>query len=147
MHERSDHMSIYLEYLDFILGIIGFLITIGTLRTAISVKKHVIQNAEQQSFRQQNTEIISRISGYINSINEDKIYSTDNNRSFQPELSQFLIDLKTQFTFLSKNSRKPIESLHRLLNKSDLTSNDWNRIAELLITLRNMLKKEDFYHG
>ena len=140
-------MPEWLQYIDFSLGLIGFVITLLTLGTALSVKKQILQNAEYQIFKKEIRGVIGKIEGYINSINEDKIYSSDNNRSFKPELSQFLINLKTQFTFLSKDSQKVINVLHKKLESPNLTNNDWNTIAEQLITLKNMLQKEVLFHG
>ncbi len=140
-------MPEWLQYIDFSLGLIGFVITLCTLGTALSVKKQIIQRAEYRAFKQNLPIITGQIQGYIDSINEDAIYSSDSTRNFNASLSQFLIDLRTKFTFLSKASQKTINSVHKKLENPNLTDSDWNAIAEQLISLRNAIGKESQIHG
>lgn len=140
-------MPFWIQCIDVGAGLIGFIITLITLLTTCSVKKQIIHNAEREIFKQEVAGVIGKVDGFINSINEDKIYVPDNNRSFKPALSQFLTDVKTRFTFLSKDSAKLLAVLHKKLDNPNLTENDWGIIAEQLIALKNTLQKEALYHG
>ena len=136
-------MPEYIEWIGFFATIIGLIISIGTLVTSLSVKRQVQQKFERGSFQNNKRNIIDKIDGFVGSINQDYIYKSDSDKTFQPALSQFLVALDTDFTFLSKRTKKVITSLHKKINNPNISQNDWRKIAEDLIALRNSLKKEN----
>ena len=62
------------------------------------------QQFERSVLRNDIRKIQSQIEGFINSINQDYIFKSDNDRTFRPTLSQFLTELNTNFSFLSRKS-------------------------------------------
>lgn len=135
-------MPIELQYFDFGLSVIGFIITLWTLGTSLSVKKQLQQKFEQTSFQSSQQDILFQIEGFINSINEDHIYKTDNDKTFRPALSQFLMDIETRFTFLSRTTKNKIKSIRKKLHDPNPTTDTWTSIASDLIALKNYLNKE-----
>lgn len=136
-------MPLWLQYIDFAIGILSFFITIFTLKTAYRVKKQLIHNAELGDFRENIENILQQIQGYIASINDDGL----SDEIFNSTLIQFLTDLQTRYTFLSRNTKHLMGTLNKLLNKPSLSPNDWHDIANYLIKLKNYLKKERVIYG
>lgn len=135
-----------LVWIDFIMSVIGFFITIATLKTARSVKKRLLQKAEYTTFQHELRGILDQIQGFLDSINIDHIYKTDRSSSFQWSISQFLTDLESRFSFLNKKSIKHISKLQQMIIKSKSADSEWLSIARELIILKNLLSKEDAYH-
>lgn len=77
-YERSDFMSIELQYISFVITILSFFISVFTLINTQSVKKQIIQKTEIALFKAEIPEKIEKIEGFINSIKEDEIYKFDN---------------------------------------------------------------------
>lgn len=137
-------MPLYIEWIGFGATLISLFISIWTLITSLSVKKQVQQKFERNSLKSDILKIQSKIDGFVNSINQDYIFKSDNDRTFKPNLSQFLTGLSTDYTFLTHKSRRIINSLQKTLNNPNLTNDDWGKVANELITLKNNLKKESF---
>lgn len=144
IQRRNPIVPLWIEYIDFFIGIIGFFLTIVTLLTARNVKQRIIHNAEYEQFRKNIDDITGKLEGFINSIAVNKIYEKD--KHFKYAISQFLTDIKTTYTFLSKKNLHIIQHLQNDLQIQDLSFNDWNNIVDKLISLKNALKKEDIYH-
>lgn len=140
-------MPDYLVWIDFFISVIGFFITIATLITTHSVKRRILQKAEYTAFQQELRQILDQIQGFLNSINIDHIYKTDRSSNFQWLLSQFLTDLQSRFSFLNRRSVKRISKIQQMVVKSQNTDDEWLSIAKELIVLKNLLGKEDAYHG
>lgn len=146
-YERSDFMSIELQYISFVITILSFFISVFTLINTQSVKKQIIQKTEIALFKAEIPEKIEKIEGFINSIKEDEIYKFDNEQKFKNSLSLFLIDIKSRYTFIPKRSVKDIKNLLKSLNKSNLSEHQWNNLAKQLVILKNTLSKESAYYG
>lgn len=137
-------MPLYIEWIGFGATIISLFISIGTLITSLTVKKQVQQKFERNSLRNDILKIQNMLEGFVNSINQDYIFKSDNDRTFRPNLSQFLTELSTDFTFLKHKSRRIINYLQKTLNNPNLSNEDWGNVANKLIALKNNLKKESF---
>lgn len=135
-------MPLELQWIDFIVGIVGLLLTIGTLVTSLNLKKQLVKRAEIESFRNKRQEILDKIDGFINSINEDKIFIKDNKKTFDSKLLQFIVEIKSSYTFLSNNSIKKANNIYNLLNKLILYNEDWRVVATELVALKSYLQKE-----
>lgn len=135
-------MPLELQWIDFIVGIFGLLLTIGTLVTSLNLKKQLVKRAEIESFRNKRQEILDKIDGFINSINEDKIFTKDNKKTFDSKLLQFIVEIKSSYTFLSNNSIKKAKNIYNLLNKPILYDGDWRAVATELVALKSYLQKE-----
>lgn len=135
-------IPLWIQWIDIIIGIIGFLLTIGTLLTSLNLKKHLVKRAEIESFRNRKQNILYQIDGFVNSINEDKIFAKDNKKVFETKLLQFIVEIRTSYTFLSNNSIKKTKHLYNLLNKPILYDGDWKTIATELVALKSYLQKE-----
>lgn len=135
-------MPLCIEWIGFVATIISLLISFFTLRTSLTVKKQVRQQFERSALRNDIRKIQNQIEGFINSINQDYIFKSDNDRTFRPKLSQFLTELNTNFSFLSHKSMKIINKLQKALYNTHLSNEDWSKIANNLIALKNSLKKE-----
>lgn len=137
----------WVQCVDFVIGVVGFIITLITLKTAYSVRKQLIHNAELSDFRNSADDIIQRIDGYIASINEDKLYISDNDLTLKPTIIQFMVDIQTRFCFLSKSTQKPLKKILHQMNNPNMLPSDWNNIANQLIKLKNFIRKEYAYYG
>ena len=135
-------MPIWLDYISFLIGVGGLLLTFRTFLNTRDFRKMLVQREERIELTKEMHALLSKIDAYINSINEDKIYVRDNDRTFRPSLSQFLTDLLTRFSFLSAPTQKKIKSLQKTIHNPNLTADEWNHIANELIVIKNHLKKE-----
>lgn len=138
-YKGSNTMPTELQFIDFAIGIVGLILTIGTLATSLNLKKHLVKRVEIESFRNKKQDILNKIDGYINSINEDKIFSNDDKQTFRAILTQFAIEIQSSYTFLSKNSKQKLKSVHDLLNKYPIY---WENVASELVALKSYLQKE-----
>lgn len=132
-------MPLWVQWIDFAIGIIGFLLTIGTLWTSLKLKKHLVKRVEIESFRNKKQDILNQIDGFINSINEDKIFKNDNKQTFRPKVSQFATKIQSSYSFLSINSKQKIKKIHALLNRYPI---NWESVATELVALKSYLQKE-----
>lgn len=139
-------MPNWLQYVDFSIGLIGLFLTLYTLKTAFSVKRYVIRNAEISDFSNEFPSLINQLDGYIYSIIEDKIYESDNGRSFRPSIIHFLDDASTRYSFFSSASKRKLKELRRLLNNPTISNDEWIGISSQLTALKNLLRKELVYH-
>ena len=137
----------FLQWLAFIVGIAGFVLTLLTFLAANRLKKRIINNAEYNNFKDSFSTISDRLSSFVNSITEDQIYTKDQGRTFKPTVSQYLTDLNGQYTFFPSKVKRTIKEIQQLLNNPNLTEDDWNKVASQLTNLKNLLSKEDIYHG
>lgn len=135
-------MPILLDYISFLVGVGGLLLTFRTFLNTRDFRKMLVQREERIELTKEMHTLLSKIDAFINSINEDKIYARDNDRTFRPSLYQFLTDLLTRFSFLSTATQKKIKSLQKRMDNPNLTADEWNRIANELIVIKNHLKKE-----
>lgn len=126
-----------------IIGLLGFVITLWTLRTAYSVKKHLIHSSEISDFSKNIQDNIAKIMGDIASITENRL----SDKSFRLRMHVFLIDLRTNYSFLSKTTKKSLCELEEILSRNDLSAEDWENVATLLTNLKNLLKKECAVYG
>lgn len=133
-------MPLWLQYLGFFISLFGFLLTIATFATSLNVRKQLLKKSEKDLFRIEKGDIISKIEGFISSINEDRIFVSDKN--FHQTILQFLTDIETRFAFFSKSSQRKIKALQNTLRSSFLHEEDWMNIANNLIALKNFLNKE-----
>ena len=133
-------MPLWLQYLGFLISLFGFLLTIATFITSLNVRKQLLKRSEKDLFRIEKDDIISKIEGFISSINEDQIFF--DNKAFYQSVLQFLTNIETRFSFLSKSSQKKIKTLQNTLCSSALHEKDWMDIANDLIALKNFLDKE-----
>ena len=140
-------MPCWLQYIDFFLGVIGFIITIATLKTAASVKRTILHKAEIADFLKSVDDFINQIDGFISSINDDQLYSTDGNRTFKPKLIQFFAELSSRFSFFPWYIKRLIHKIVKELENPNMLSSNWNNIAKDLIKLKNSLRKEHSYNG
>lgn len=135
-------MPIWLQYIDFSMGVIGFFITLITLKTAYSVKKQLVHVAELSEFRNNIENLIQEIEGYIASINDDQLYTTDNAQTLNKALTQLLTDIQSRFSFLSKRTNRLIKGAFDLLKNPNMLPSDWSVLALQLIKIKNQLRKE-----
>ncbi len=140
-------MPIWLQYIDFGIGVIGLIITVFTLKVAYSVKKQIINKAELLDFRESVDNIMQMIDGYVGSINDDQLYNLDNGQTLKLKIAQFITDTETRFSFLPKHIKKTLRKISVLLNKQNMHDTDWTKIANQLIKLKNSLRKERAYYG
>lgn len=133
-------MPLWSQYLGLFISLLGFLLTIATFVTSLNVKKQLLKKSEKDLFRVEKDDMISKIDGFISSINEDQIFVND--KKFHQSILQSLTNIETRFSFLSKSSRKKIEALQNTLRSPSLRDKDWMDIANDLIALKNFLDKE-----
>lgn len=134
-------MPTELQFIDFAIGIVGLILTIGTLATSLNLKKRLVKRVEIESFRNKKQDILNKIDGYIKSINEDKIFSNDDKQTFRTILTQFAIEIQSSYTFLSKNSKQKLKSIHDLLNKYPIY---WENVASELVALKVICKRRSY---
>lgn len=132
-------MPLWIQWCDFIIGILGLLLTIGTLWTSVNLKKHLTKRAEIELFRNEKQDILDQIEGFIHSINEDKIFKNDDKQTFRPKVSQFATEIQSSYSFLSRNSKQTVKKVHALLSKYPI---DWENVATELVALKSYLQKE-----
>lgn len=132
-------MPATLQYIDFIISSIGFIITIATFFAALRVNKKIKTINAQEQFHIKRSEILNELQGYICSINNDKLQNNDPGNTLFVSISQYLTDLYTKYTHFSFHTRRCIKST---LKKIYVTSPDWNKIANSLISLKNCIEKE-----
>lgn len=77
--------------------------------------------------------MLQRIEGYIASISEDKLYLTDNGLTLKPAITQFIVDVQTRFSFLSKSTQKPLKKILNQLSNPNMLPADWYDVANQLI--------------
>lgn len=132
-------MPLWVQWSDYIIGILGLGLTIGTLLTSLNLKKHLVKRAEIESFRSHKQEILNQIDGFIHSINEDKIFKKDDKQTFRPKVSQFATEIQSSYSFLSRKSKQKVKKVHALLNIYPI---DWENVATELVALKSYLQKE-----
>ena len=126
-------MPLWIEYIDFLLVLLAFSYH-SNFANRSKCKQRIIHNAEYEQFRKNIDDITGKLEGFINSIAVNKIYEKD--KHFKYAISQFLTDIKTTYTFLSKKNLHIIQHLQNDLQIQDLSFNDWNNIVDKLISLK-----------
>lgn len=136
-------MPTWMEYISFFSGIISLILTFFTYLNTRNFKRQLIHNAELSDFRETIEDTIHQITGYISSINDDGL----SDETFKSALLQFLTDLETRYSFLSRNTQKVIHTLKKCLDNPELSPADWHIVANQLIKLKNSLNKERAIYG
>lgn len=136
-------MPLWLEYTGFVIGIIGFILTILTFLNTCKFKKQLIHNSEISDFRKNIDNILQRLESFVSSITDDQLHD----KTFNSSLVLFLADLQSRYTFLSTSSKKIMVSLQKRLMRTDISTDEWIAIAKSLVNLNNSLKKERAIYG
>lgn len=132
-------MPLFLQYIDFIISIFGFFITILTFVAAHRVNKKIKSLNELKDFHVHKAEILNQLEGFVRSINSDQLQESDTESTLYNGITQSLTDIESRYTNLSWKTRKALSSLQKYLKHNDL---QWNEIALKLITLKNNIDKE-----
>lgn len=138
-----SYLEPIVDYISFGIGGIGFVLTLLTYLNTRNFKKQLIQNAELSDFRENANSIIQQLEGNISSINEDNL----SDQTFKSSLLQFLIDLESRYSFLSRSTQKSMRTLKKQLDTPYTSPDSWRNISNQLIKLKNSLKKERAIHG
>ena len=65
-------MPIWLDYISFLIGVGGLLLTFRTFLNTRDFRKMLVQREERIELTKEMHTLLSKIDAYINSINEDK---------------------------------------------------------------------------
>ena len=132
-------MPLFLQYIDFIISIFGFFITILTFVAASRVNKKIKSLNELKDFHVHKTEILNQLEGFVRSINSDQLQESDTECTLYNGITQSLTDIESRYTNLSWKTQRALTSLQKYLKRDNFK---WSEIALKLITLKNNIDKE-----
>lgn len=127
-----------LNYLNDIIGIIGFILTFLTFIATLNVRSQIIHFNERRNFQANCNHIVGKLDGFTKSLLEDNL----NNDRFYQQIDIYITDLTSKYTFLNLFIKIKCKYIGHILQYPQSNNNYQVRLAKNLTQLKNQISKE-----
>lgn len=133
--------SVYngLNYIDPLLGFIGFIFTFITFIFSFQIRKRVALNLEKVDFKKDKEHIVGKVNGFIDVFKSEAADETQLLKSCQ-DIGDFIADITSKYETLTKYSKRIMQDCKRLRSLFNDPTNNKSEIRMQLIALRNHLE-------
>lgn len=129
-------LSFLYNLVSILIGFISLVLTIMTLINTQRLKHAICETKERTHLKNNYKTVLGKLEGYIQSLKDNQA-----DEALYADIDMFIVDISTQYTFLSKMDKNNVMQNLRLMysNKAEHNPHEY---ANLLIQLKNIILKE-----